>query len=244
MNHFLTHFRNTETNTMGNTKTKENTQNNVRYAPTTPTPTPLLNSLISIRETIERQKKRIKLFEKKSIQAARLALQKRKAGDKKGAIMNMRRKKMYEREIAKLEATQLTLEQQCFSIESAKANIDVVAAITEGANQMKKMNGALNVDNVADLRDDIEEQQQMGDEVSNLLSEGIGFAGTIDEDELEAELAALSAEENTNEISAAMPIAPESSLVAPMPVVPTNAVTITTGDSDEAMLAQLQAEFA
>ena len=52
--------------------------------------------------------------------------------------MDMRRKKMFEKEIAKLEAMQLTLEQQCFTIEAAKANMDVVSAITEGANQMKK----------------------------------------------------------------------------------------------------------
>ena len=229
---------------MGNTKTKENTQSNERAPPTAPAPTPLLNSLTSIRETIERQKKRITLFEKRRIQAGRSALRKRKAGDKNGALMDMRRKKMYEKEIAKLEATQLTLEQQCFTIESAKANMDVVSAITEGANQMKKMNGALNVEDVAELREDIEEQQQMGDEVSNLLSEGIGFTAGMDEDELEAELAALSDGEHNEEVVNVLSKAPNAPLVAPMPVAPTNEVTITTGDSDEDMLAELQAEFA
>ena len=117
-------------------------------------------------------------------------------------------------------------------------------ATTQLHFQMKKMNGALNVEDVAELREDIEEQQQMGDEVSNLLSEGIGFTADMDEDELEAELAALSDGEHNEEIANVLSKAPNAPVVAPMPVAPTNEVTITTGDSDEDMLAQLQAEFA
>ena len=62
--------------------------------------------------------------------------------------------------------------------------------------------------------------------------------------DVEAELAALSDGEHNEEVVNVLSKAPNAPLVAPMPVAPTNEVTITTGDSDEDMLAQLQAEFA
>jgi len=76
------------------------------------------------------------------------------------------------------------------------------------------------------------------------LSEGIGFSADMDEDELEAELAALSDGEHNDEVATVLSNAPNAPLVAPMPVAPTTTVTITTGDSDEDALAELQAEFA
>ena len=60
----------------------------------------------------------------------------------------------------------------------------------------------------------------------------------------EAELAALSDGEHNEEVVNVLSKAPNAPLVAPIPVAPTNEVTITTGDSDEDMLAELQAEFA
>ena len=78
-----------------------------------------------------------------------------------------------------------------------------------------------------------------GIDVGDLLTDEI-----TPEDELEAELAALSDGDHNEEIANVLSKAPNAPVVAPMPVAPTNEVTITTGDSDEDMLAQLQAEFA
>ena len=103
------------------------------------------------------------------------------------------------------------------------------------------MQAAVNVDQVADLRDTIEEQQQLGDEVGDLLAEGMGAAAAMDEDELLAELDGLDAED----AAAAMAAAPAAPLS--MPAAPTGALEAqhsAVEDDDEAELAALQAEFA
>lgn len=124
-----------------------------------------------------------------------------------------------------------------------------------GKDQMATMQAAVNVDDVADLRDDIEEQQAMGDEVSNLLGEGMGASALMDEDDLAAELAELEAEDASAAMAAA-PMAPQRELsheaiaatgkdafnaALNLPSAPSHAVE---QDDDDAALAALQAEFA
>ena len=55
--------------------------------------------------------KRIKVVENKSADAKKLALEKKKAGDQRGALQALKQSKMYEKELAKLDGQQLMLEQ-------------------------------------------------------------------------------------------------------------------------------------
>ena len=214
-----------------------------------------MTSIAKIKQTMARQEKRRTFLEKKIKNELVQAKAKMKRKDKRGALMHMKRKKMYEKEITKIDAVQMTLEQQCFNIEGAQANVEAVNAMKVGADQMKTMQQAVNVDDVADLRDEIEEQQMMGNEVSDLLAEGMGAAAMMDEDDLAAELADLEAEDASAAMAAA-PMAPQretsSDAIAAtgrdafnaamnLPSAPSGAIE---QDDDEAALAALQAEFA
>lgn len=82
-----------------------------------------VSSIAKIKQTIARQEKRKAFLEKKIKNELLQAKAKMKRKDKRGALMHMKRKQMYQKEIAKMEAVQMTLEQQCFNIESAQANV-------------------------------------------------------------------------------------------------------------------------
>ena len=163
-----------------------------------------------------------------------------KKGDKRGAMMHLKRKKMYEKEVAKMDAVQLTLEQQVFAIEGAQTNVEAVNAMKVGKDQMQSMQAAVNVDDVADLRDEIEEQQANANEVSDLLAEGMGAAAMMDEDDLLAELDELDAED----ASAAMLAAPSAPVS--LPSAPTRRIEAKGQEEDEdaEALAELQAMMA
>ena len=212
-----------------------------RKAPARPQASRAVQSVAKIKQTQERLEKRQKLLEKKIAAQIKQAKAKSKAGDKRGALMCLKRKKMYDKEIAKMQGVSMTLEQQIFNIEGAQTNVDTVNAMKEGKDALASMQGAVNVEQVEELREDIEEQQQRADEVGDILAEGMGAAAMMDEDDLLAELDGLE-EEDAAAAMAAAPAAPLS-----MPAAPTGAIEAgraAVEDDDEAELAALQAEFA
>ena len=152
--------------------------------------------------------------------------------------MCLKRKKMYEKEIAKMDAVQMTLEQQVFNIEGAQGNLDAVNAMKVGADQMRAMQGAVNVDAVADLRDDIQEQQDMADEVGDLLAEGMGSAAMMDEDDLLAELDELN-EEDADAVGLSMPSAPTGRIAGQQATTTTATATAEEDEEEAELLAQL-----
>ena len=63
--------------------------------------------------------------------------------DKKGALMALKRKKLYEKEIVKYQGARLTLEQQIISLESATINVETFKAMSTGAAAMEAIHGEL-----------------------------------------------------------------------------------------------------
>jgi len=101
-----------------------------------------------------------KLKQKKKLQAK----------DKKGAMLCLKRKKMYEGEISKIQGARITMEQQVLSLENHSITIETVHTMQQGAQTMKTMRGRMGADDVADLMDDIREEMDTAEELSNELS--------------------------------------------------------------------------
>jgi len=55
----------------------------------------------------------------------------------------MKRKKMFETEVSKLQGARTTLESQILAIESASINVSTVNAMKQGNDALKSMHGAL-----------------------------------------------------------------------------------------------------
>jgi charged multivesicular body protein 4 len=110
------------------------------------------------------------------------------------ALQALKRKKRYEQQLQQIDGTLTTLEYQRETLENAKTNAEVIKTMGVAAQAFKSAHLDLDVDKVQDLKDDIAEQQELANEISNVISSPMGFDAQIDEDELMKELEDLEQE--------------------------------------------------
>ena len=158
-------------------------------------PEQVLQSLEALRKTIDDISKRSQVLQNKAHNEMKDALQRKKQGDKSGALIALKRKKLYESEIGKLEGARMNLEQQLFAVEGASMNRNIFESLKTGNNVLKQMHGNMKIEDVDRLKDDMEEQQDMLNELNEAISAPIGMLGTVDDDELMNELDELEAKE-------------------------------------------------
>ncbi len=193
-------------------------------------------------------------LEKKIANEQKLALTKNKNGDKKGALMHLKRyvwllyggfsiliwfrKKLFENEIDKINGGVTNLEQQAMAIESTSVTVDIVNAMKTGKSTLESMTKAIDVDEIEDLKADIQDQIQQSEEIDQIVSQSVGLDDT---DDLEAELAELEAEGVEEELNTlpSVPTAKRNIAAENLPGVPTHSIN----DDDDA-LAALEAEMA
>lgn len=161
----------------------------------------------------------------------------------------LKRKKGYEANLMKIENQIDSLETQLTSIEGANLNLETMKAMKQGAQAMKQIHGEYDVDKVENTMDDIREQVELADEISEAISRPVGTE-YVDEDELDEELAMLQEEEKEHKQQAPAQKAPASRVSAPeneMPDFPTvnknKPAGATEDDEDEEALKALQAEM-
>merc|ERR1712137_213165 len=111
-------------------------------------------------------------------------------GDKKGALFCMKRKKLYETEIDKIQNVKMTLETQVINLESAAQNAETYKAMQAGTTTMKKIRNDVGIDQVDDVMDNIKEEMEMAQEINSAMAQSVDPI-LADDDELLAELNAL-----------------------------------------------------
>jgi charged multivesicular body protein 4 len=94
-------------------------------------------------------------------------------------------------QLNQIDGTLTTLEYQREALENASTNTEVLKTMGMAAKAFKSAHLELDVDKVQDLKDDIAEQQELANEISNVISSPIGLDAQLDEDELLAELEEL-----------------------------------------------------
>ena len=159
--------------------------------------------------------------------------------------MALKKKKLLDKEIGTIQATQFTMEQQCMMLEQAITQVETVSAMKTGqqamAAQQAKMGG---IDAVEDVMDDIAEQQQDQEEITDALAQGIGggLMGLMDDEELLAELDELEPEDLDAQLLDLGPVAsgPIPGVAAPVAAAPEPAAA--AADEDE--MAMLMAQMA
>lgn len=204
------------------------------------------SGLQKVKSSIERLEKRQELLEKKVKLCMVEAKRKSQAKNKSGAMQELKRKKMYEKEINKIQQSILNLEQQVFAIEGASATKDIIDGLKTGKEATSRIMKDMNIEQIEDLQADIQEQLDISNEVNEVLGQSL-TDGLEDDDELLAELDELDSEEALNELET---VQEETSHVAApsmsLPSAPSGQVKVkaTEVDEDEAALAALAAEFA
>lgn len=205
-------------------------------------------AIIELREHIQMlNKKRSHLEQQISDQDA--LARKHITTNKNLAKNALKRKKGYENNLIKIENQIDTLENELTAIEGANLNLETMKAMKQGAQAMKQIHGEYDVDKVETTMDDIKEQVELADEISDAISRPVGTE-YVDEDELDEELAALQQEEKESHQQQAAPAQKQSQENAQQlpdfPSVSKNkpqAKPQTEDDEDEEALKALQAEM-
>jgi charged multivesicular body protein 4 len=177
------------------------------------------------------------------------AKKKSKANDKKGALFCLKRKKMFESEINKIQGARMTLEQQILTLESATVNLEVVKGMQAGVTSMKQMSRAMDVDKVDDLMGEIKEGMDNAEDISNIISQPVGEP--LDDEDLLAELNEMEEQDLEAALLDAPSIPAAAAVAAPapaasimdFPAVPDHAVPtvqVTGGDVNDEELRALQ----
>lgn len=91
--------------------------------------------------------------------------------------------------------TLTTIEYQREALENANTNTEVLKIMGGAAKALKQAHNNMDIDKVEDLMDEVREQQQIADEISNVISNPIGFGQDVDDDDLLKELEELEQEE-------------------------------------------------
>lgn len=205
-------------------------------------PNSAIESIGKMEKTQNLLTKRRDLLEKRSKGFTIKARAKMKAGDKKGALFALKQKKMYEKQVTNLDNQLLALEQQKVALEGANISATVVDSMATGVNAMKSIQQNMDVDSVNDLRDDLEDQMAMTEEINDAISAPIG--DMMDDDELLGELDDMVAEDTELEMPdmLGVPSLPDPTLN--LPTVPDTAPVVTKQSSVDAELADLDALMA
>jgi len=198
-----------------------------------------------MREHMNAMEKRSAFLQKKidaETANAKARLQKK---DKRGAMMALKKKKLFEKEQDQLSQSTLNLEQQVAMLEQANMSAATVDVMKVGAAAQKQLQKSLNPDVVEDVMDDIQEVQDDMQEVNDILAQPLG-GDVMDDADLEAEFEAINEEildEQLMEISApgvSVPASADPVVDAPQPAAA--AAAPASGEDDE--LAQLEASMA
>lgn len=184
----------------------------------------VVNAITKNKKTATMLEKKIALLEQKKNKQIADARKWSKAGNKKKAILCLKRKKMIEKQIDNYSNTIFTLEQQGFLLEGAQTNANVVDAMKVAKDTMTHINKNTDVDDVNDLMDDLQEQTENATEISDALGQGMGVMD--DEDELLAELEGLE-EKDAVTTAEDMPIV--------LPQVPTNKIKQKEKEEEDAL---------
>lgn len=111
-------------------------------------------------------------------------------GDKRGALFALKKKRLYETEIEKIQNVKMTLETQIFHVESSVHNSSTLKVMSDGTRTMKKIHAQTGLDKIDTVLDEIREESEFGQELNTALRQPLD-PYMMDDDALLAELEAL-----------------------------------------------------
>ncbi|ODV91595.1 hypothetical protein CANCADRAFT_15288, partial [Tortispora caseinolytica NRRL Y-17796] len=116
---------------------------------------------------------------------ATLCLQK---GDRRRALLALRKRKYQEQLLNRTDEQLMTLEQLVDSVEFALVQKDVVFGLEEGNRVLKQLNAEMNMERIEKLMDETADGIAYQEEISDLMARSITKS---DEEEIESELKEL-----------------------------------------------------
>lgn len=170
-------------------------------------------------------------------------------GNKAAAMTAMKKKALLVKQIEGLDNNIMRILEQQNALEAAQMHTTTVAAMSHAAKAQKATMNEFNVGKVDKILEEIQDTAEQAEEIQQALATPLGGAGTIDEDELAAELAELEAQQLDEELLQPAPIPttlPAAAEQLNLPSVPTGvpAPAANKKKTAEDELAELEAEMA
>jgi len=155
-------------------------------------PPKLNDSIQQLREAMVTLEKREKHLEKQRDLTVQEARKKVKAKDKRGAVFQLKRKKLFDKQIDQIYGKKTNIEMQIMALESASSNKEILGVMKMGKDALQGAIKESDVDKIGDVMEDINESIQLADELGDAMSNPLG--PPVDEDELTAELEQMESE--------------------------------------------------
>ncbi|KAF7352835.1 Vacuolar sorting protein [Mycena venus] len=193
-------------------------------------------AIVGLRQQLQMIEKKEEHLQKKIDQELKIA-KANAVSNKPLATSALKRKRANETQLEQLRGQQMQLEMQVNTLESANLNKETMDAMKKAAQVLSDIHAGMSVAKVDQTMAEIQEQRAVADEITELISNPTGV-DVADQEELEAELAALEDEVLETRLMGADHVP----VHAPGPVA--TQPTAVTEDDEEAALRQLQAEMA
>lgn len=173
--------------------------------------------LKNARDRLHRYRTKLLLDDEKLIEKAKCA----KAAKQTTVALNLMRLHHYkQQQYENCNNQLLNILQMVETIDSKQNDLAVIQAMKAGKQTLQQMHEEISIDSLLQLMDEIQEQHDTEQEISDILQQNIPqLANLIDEEEVAAELEALQA----SMVMESLPEAPTDSLV---PEAPTHALPI------------------
>ncbi|KAF7355268.1 Vacuolar sorting protein [Mycena sanguinolenta] len=194
-------------------------------------------AIVVLRQQLQMIEKKEEHLQKKIDQDLKIA-KANAVSNKPLATSALKRKRFNETQLEQLRGQQMQLEMQVNTLESANLNKETMDAMKKAAQALADIHSGMSVAKVDQTMAEIQEQRAVADEITELISNPVGV-DMGDQEELEAQLAALEDEALTDRLMGADHVP----IHVPAGAVPA-AKQAVTEDDEEAALRQLQAEMA
>ncbi|KAG7009241.1 hypothetical protein G7Y79_00003g011090 [Physcia stellaris] len=155
-------------------------------------------AILDLRQQLDMLQKREKYLETQMSQQDEIA-RKNVTANKTAARNALKRKKQHEHSLEQTNGQISMLEQQIYSIESANINQETLVAMKNAGKAMKEIHGKMTMEDVDVTMEQLREQHELTQEIGNAIT-SMPITEPIDEDELEADLAAMEQEKLDNEM--------------------------------------------
>ncbi|KAK7061676.1 vacuolar sorting protein [Favolaschia claudopus] len=196
------------------------------------------DAIVGLRQQLQMIEKKEEHLQKKIDQEMKIA-KANAVSNKPLATSALKRKRANETQLEQLRGQQMQLEMQVNTLESANLNKETMDAMKKAAQVLSEIHAGMSVVKVDQTMAEIQEQRAVADEITELISNPTGV-DAADQEELEAELAALEDEVLTDRLMGADHVP----VHVPAGAVPAARTPVATEDDEEAALRQLQAELA
>lgn len=172
-----------------------------------------ISDLREQRETLEKRQAHLEL---QAHAIAQQAVERNKKGDKKGALILLKRKKLYSTDVERISNMIMNVDVQLHAVEGAVSNVGYAKTVGATAGILKAVGQEMDAEKVDDLVADLKESLADQDDVNSALAEELG--PHVDESELESELEELTVGSIAGAAPAVDVYAPAAAAPAPVPV--------------------------